>query len=141
MRKLFLSVFVVLAVGIAVLLVVPLHQTVAMANSSSNETAYAARQAVTLYIDSVQKGNVDGMMQYSHDIRYDSESQRRNEYGQLVQYQNVQDMHITGVKAVDDSLVMVSLRWNENGTSRIMTLPVYNENGYWKVIVGGQTSA
>lgn len=96
-----------------------------------------AKKTIDAYIEAALHSDVYTMLNTSKDIRYENEGMRKKEYYRVFADNPVKEIEVTRLKEVNDSLVMVGLEMiNKDGNHNIVTLPVYKENGNWRVVVG-----
>lgn len=98
-----------------------------------------AKNAVTNYIHAAEKQDVNEMMKWVKDTRFNSIEEQKREYKQMFQNDPFEKIKITGIKKVDDKNMIVSLKMirKDNGKPQSLDLPVIKENGKWKLLITG----
>ncbi|PWK14311.1 DUF4878 domain-containing protein [Tumebacillus permanentifrigoris] len=95
-----------------------------------------AKQAVKQYVDGLKTGNVDKIMQYSKDVRFKNDAERKQLYSNLTNEQDVLKAEVVSVKLVDDSHATFELHAKlKSAGIQDVTLPVVKEDGTWKVVI------
>lgn len=113
----------------------------ASVNTYASTTAEEeAKNAVTQYLQSVQVGDVEGMMEYTKDLRFPDEAQKRDSYELLaLDTDAVRDLEVLSLNTIDSANMLLRIKFTSKYSGpHELELPVIKENGHWKVVVGGE---
>jgi hypothetical protein len=95
-----------------------------------------AKSTVTKYLDAVTSGDVEQILKYVEDKRYDDDARQKEEYSKMVTNSPVSKAEILSIQQVNESEMEATIKFVEkNNKNYEISLPVQKENGQWKVIV------
>ncbi|MFC5447502.1 hypothetical protein [Paenibacillus aestuarii] len=99
----------------------------------------AAKQSVTNYIDAIEKHDVNELIKWVKDSRFNSLEEQKTAYATMFSNDPFEKAVITTVKKVDDNNLIVSLKLirKGNGKSQTLDLPLIKDNGSWKLYITG----
>lgn len=111
------------------------HETYVVAEMAPFANAeMGAKQAVTDYFLGQKTGNVDEMLNNSHYVL--PIANLREMYSHVSKDWSLISATITDIKAVNDTLALVSYVAKYKDKIFICTSPVYKQDGQWKLITG-----
>jgi len=107
--------------------------------ADDSPAAKKAEDVMQKVIKAVMDDDVQGMIEYTHDVRYQNQSDRYKSQTELIQ-NDIKEIRIIDVRSVNSTLVMITINQTSNDDRvSIVTLPVYKMKGKWKVITGGSS--
>lgn len=107
--------------------------------ADESPAAKKAEEVMQKTIKAILADDVQGMLKYTHDVRYQRQSDRYKRSTEKIR-NDLKEIRIEDVRSVNSSLVMITVRQTDvDDRVSINTLPVYKMKGTWKVITGGSS--
>lgn len=98
-----------------------------------------AKISVENYIEAIENRNIDEIMNWVKDTRFNSPAQQRSQYLSMFSTDPFSNPKIINIQKIDRSTMIASIELvrKENNNSEIVKLPVIKENGSWKLLING----
>ncbi len=128
-----LGIIVVLLAFAAILTIALIHDSKADAAGSPEE---AIKTTVLAYLNSVNSGDIDTMVEYTDDLRFPDKSIQKQNYEGLKQ--PVTDIVIKGMEPLTPTSYKVDFSATINGATEDLALQVVNKYDKWLVVIGQQ---
>jgi hypothetical protein len=126
--------FVIASIAFCTLLAVSLiHDSNANAAHSPEQ---AIKTTVLAYLNSVNTGDIDTMIQYTDDLRFPDKSVQKANYKGLKE--SVINISIQGLVPLTPTSYNVNISATVNGKTAEFAIPVVNKYGVWLVVIGQQ---
>jgi hypothetical protein len=123
-----LASFIVFALLIAVSLI---HDSKANAEQSPNQ---AINTVVTNYLQAIETGNLDVMVQNSDDLRFPDKADQKKNYAGIKQA--VTHASVTSLEKVTASVYKANIKAIIDGNPEEFAIPVVYKYGKWLIIIG-----
>jgi hypothetical protein len=117
--------------------------TISLIHDSKANAAHSPEQAikttVLAYLNSVNSGDIDTMIQYSDDLRYPDKSVQKANYTSLKIQESITNISIKFIEPLTPTSYKVSFSAKISGNQvEELALPVVNKYGVWLVVIGQQ---
>ncbi|MCM3342432.1 hypothetical protein M3650_28350 [Paenibacillus sp. MER TA 81-3] len=98
-----------------------------------------AKNTVENYIEAIESKNVDEIMKWVKDTRFDSPAQQRSQYFTMFSNDPFSNASMINIQKINNNTMSVSIELDRksNKESEIIQLPVIKEDGKWKLLVAG----
>jgi hypothetical protein len=124
--------FIVAFIAFGALLAISLiHDSNANAAHSPEQ---AIKTTVLAYLNSVNTGDIDKMIQYTDDLRFPDKSVQKANYKGLKE--SVNNISIKGLEPLTPTSYRVNISATVNGKKAEFAIPVVKKYGVWLVVVG-----
>jgi hypothetical protein len=120
--------FIVFGLLIAVSLI---HDSKANAEQSPNQ---AITTVVTNYLQAIETGNLDVMVQNSDDLRFPDKADQKKNYAGIKQV--ITNASVTSLEKVTTSIYKANIKATIDGNPQEFAIPVVYKYGKWLVIIG-----
>jgi hypothetical protein len=128
-----LGILIALIAFGALLAISLIHDSKANAAHSPEQ---AIKTTVLAYLNSVNTGDIDTMIQYTDDLRFPDKSVQKDNYKGLKE--SVTNISIKGLEPLTPTSYKVNISATINGNKEEFALPVVNKYGVWLVVIGQQ---